>query len=445
MGDISLFIGGAQEGFLPASLLSEVDPVRMTDDQLKQVIVETANLKRIKPHLHEFSQRNNLPLDWYDEDIATYVKTDVEPPKTPNGLWVRSVLREQRKVLSLTEYRDYALGYITLPTDVTAAMACNRIRGLILAAVGDVVYRWTDAAVLQFVIDRTEPARTSLNVLIVDMVRDKQEFIKWRDVELVELFKGNVVAVAPNTLDKGIADARRRFVLPLAWSDAEVMDYTVNQVVPPKTSEGDWINDIERIDKPFHLWTDSELIGLVRGEITIPDTANINVAFREMRERWYYTDDASNERITADVQELGIAISDRPVEFLDHELNNFKTVMTDELSTRIDKAIVHTQLYKATRRVLRLPLEKFLRVWKELLDFAEVNDVLFSGKDVFEGSNYANLTNRQMAVYTQILVIIVNTKYVSDRYTLTRGEFSSLFEALRDGVAEGKLTTFYKV
>ena len=65
MGNISLFIGGVQSGFLPASILTEIDPRAMTDAQLTQVITETQDINRIKSHVHEYSQRNDLPLDWF--------------------------------------------------------------------------------------------------------------------------------------------------------------------------------------------------------------------------------------------------------------------------------------------------------------------------------------------------------------------------------------------
>lgn len=445
MGNISLFIGGVQNGFLPASIMSEIDPRAMTDVQLVQVITETSDLKRIKAHIHEYSQRHDLPLDWFADDTRNYVITGIEPPKTPTGLWVRSVLREQRKVLSLTEYKDYALGYIALPTGVTTAMACDRVRGLITASVGDVVYRWSDKAVWNFLRDRTEPQRTNTHVLIEDKIRDKLDYTGWRDIELVELFKGNVLPVQPNTLDLGITEARRRFTLPAAWSDAEVMDYVIDSVIPPKTGEGDWVHDITRLEKPFPQWTDSELVSLVRGEIDLPTGKTMEHAFREMRERWYYKDDATAADITKDIQELGIDIATRPVEFLQYELQNFVDVMTNADSKRIDKAIVHTQLNNAIRRTYRMPLERFMSAWTIVLDFAQLHDNVFSGKNVFEAANFANLTNRTMEVYMQSLVLIVNTCHVKDRYSLVRGEFTLLFQLLRDGVIEGKIATYYKV
>lgn len=445
MGNISLFIGGVQSGFLPASILTEIDPRAMTDVQLTQVITETQDINRIKAHVHEFSQRNDLPLDWFATDIKHFVITGEEPPKTPTGLWERSVLREQRKVLSLTEYKDYALGYIALPTGVTKAMACDRVRGLITATVGDVVYRWDDASVWEFLKTRVEPARTNTHVLIVDKIRDVSVFDKWRDIELVELFKGNVIAVKPNTLDLGILDARRRFVLPAAWNDAEVMDYVIDHVIPPKTGEGDWVHDVERLEKPFPQWTDSELVSLVRGEIALPTGRTMDQAFREMRERWYYKDSATSEEIVSDIQELGIDIAKRPVEFLEYEMNNFVTVMEDPASTRIDKAIVHTQFNGAIRRTYKMPLDKFMSSWTILLNFANTYPTLFSGKNIFDGANYANLTNRQMEVYMQSLVLIVNTRQLEDRYSLTSGEFSLLFKMLRDPIAEGKISTYYNV
>ena len=226
----------------------------------------------------------NMPEDATVEEIK-YAASKIfrEGTFTSNGVLVVDTRRDFRGAYqwSLEELRAWARGEIPPSAMCTPAGLVQALRALI----GSIDPSWDDDAVKRFAATGEQPRRTTLGVLVKDIVRDKKYPSDWSDDDLKSWANREILTTAANA-DVMLA-IRTRFNVPSKYSNADAIRFVLTGEVPQDSDE-----------LPFTFATsatDKQLKGWLRGEVKSlsSDTAAI---YAEIRSRFkvdaHWTDTA---------------------------------------------------------------------------------------------------------------------------------------------------------
>ena len=441
---LNTLISGDMAGFAPTVLGSDVRPEDMTDNQLLNAF-RTTPVDKLVGHVLVYRNRHGLSEHWYPEDVIAYALEGITPERASNGVWVRSVLRDTRQVMTLRESKAWLLGEISLPEHTTRQQACTNIRNLLVGAHGDVVYQWSEEEVFLYTRDSMLPVRTARGSFKHSPLREIRPVAQWQDNEIVDVIDSLISPPTAVTVESLYGEARKRWMLPPAWDNSQVYDYLVNELEPPTNEDGIWIVDQTRKDKPFKEWSDAELVAWVRGEIQLEGRLRPRGAYHEMRQRYHYPDSTPDDVIHEDVLTSGLGITERPLEYLLIDMSQFVLVMSSIGATNEQRAFAHSSLYKSLMRTLQLPIEVFEDAWNTVLDIAYDNIGLFSTDKIYRSIFEMNATNKTREVYQLLLVSITDTMVPDMRFSKTVDSFYTLFELLRNIEIESKLKIYYGV
>lgn len=238
------------------------------------------------------------------KDAAT--KTFREGTLTANGVLVVDPRRDFRGAYqwSLEELRSWARGEIPPSAMCTPAGLVQALRALI----SSIDASWDDDAVKRFAATGEQPRRTTLGVLVKDIVRDKKYPSDWSDEDLKSWANREILTTAA-TADVMLA-IRTRFNVPSKYSNADAIRFVLTGEVPQDSDE-----------LPFTFATsatDKQLKGWLRGEVKSlsSDAAAI---FAEIRSRFkvdaHWTDAAIKTYYTSGQQPKktsnGLFVEDR--------------------------------------------------------------------------------------------------------------------------------------
>lgn len=139
---------------------------------------------------------------------------------------------------------------------------------------------WTDEQVGEFFTATTaDPKATAENVQLngvffFDPTRASREVTTWSETELRLAIEGKLSGVTNKQLDPIIIAYKKLVEIDPAWSNAQIIDNFRNGTVPAKTSNGVWVTDVARANKPAESWTTLELEAWALGEITCTPKAD---------------------------------------------------------------------------------------------------------------------------------------------------------------------------
>lgn len=107
-----------------------------------------------------------------------------------------------------------------------------------------------------------------------DPTRASRDVTTWSETELKLAIEGKLEGVANKQYDAIITAFKKTVAVEPAWSNAQVIDFYRNGVTPAKTSNGVWVTDVTRGNKPAESWTTAELEAWALGEIACTPRAS---------------------------------------------------------------------------------------------------------------------------------------------------------------------------
>lgn len=215
----------------------------------------------------------NMPEDATVEEIK-YAASKIfrEGTLTSNGVLVVDPRRDFRGsyTWSLEELRSWARGEIPPSAMVTPAGLVQALRALI----SSIDPSWDDESIKRFAATGEQPRRTTLGVLVKDIVRDKKYPSDWSDNDLKSWANLELLTTTP-TADVMLA-IRTRFNVPSKYSNADAIRFVLTGEVPQDADELPFSNALQASDKQLKGW--------LREEIT--STAKPELIFAEIRSRF---------------------------------------------------------------------------------------------------------------------------------------------------------------
>ena len=139
---------------------------------------------------------------------------------------------------------------------------------------------WTDDHIDQWIVaNGYNEGRTEFGVLIVDPTRKERPVSTWGVDELQAGFAKELSDVDEGKFGEMAAAYRQLVPVDAAWSSQDLIDYLVQGLEPPKTSNGAWRNDVTRARRLARDWTTQELVAWALGEIRpVGETTDVSVA-----------------------------------------------------------------------------------------------------------------------------------------------------------------------
>lgn len=298
--------------------------------------------------VHDAVRDRKHPGDWSDDELKAWVKGDIRSAHTVQDVWF-SVRVHYRVPDWLTE--DQARDFIltgTLPAEEVPPIVAGQtvsdkqlqawLKGeltiddtvdeSVLFAIARQRYKidvhWTDAHILAWIRNKTEPRALDDGILVEDRLRDLSTPTNWSWKELRALALGLIDADFEVTSEATINRIRRLIdvqfgVSPAHWSDEEVLTYVKTQTVPKALENGVYINDPTRHRKQASEWRDVELKAWLKGEIDATVSATEEDLWEEIYVRFkvpvfWYREDARSyvlDRVMVPSTLSGIYVRDR--------------------------------------------------------------------------------------------------------------------------------------
>lgn len=102
---------------------------------------------------------------------------------------------------------------------------------------------------------------------VYDPTRDTKAMGDWDDHEILLWLQGDLANPGNVELARIADEARRRFDIPLAWSNKQVLTYYRKGIRPKQTLNGVWVEDVARAQRSAGEWTNTELEAWLNQEI----------------------------------------------------------------------------------------------------------------------------------------------------------------------------------
>lgn len=388
----------------------------------------------------EIRLRGLVPLEWYPIDVLRYIKFDEIPAKTPSGLWVKSLLRDTRNMLTFDEIVDYLRGDIELPPLVHEVHIPVQLRAMLEGSLGTSVRHWSSVEILNFATFDQRPLLTMRGVYRNSPIRDMKSADQWLDAELLDWIEGYIEHTPVATEPLLLQELRQRFYIPNDWSREEIVIWVADNIVPEHTMDGMWVNSQVRMEKTVAEWTTHEIVAYAQGKISVEPERERDL-MREIRSRYFYPSTVSDEAIRVDIRTKGIHI-DENSEFVLREVVEAFILGVSEAKSDIDAAYVHAKFLQELRRVMTVPLDTFHKMWTSLLDIAAMNEaVVFNDVSVFRGFDLMTATKLNRESYSQLLLLIINTMHLENRHTIVN--LRSFLEPIKFPGARDNLYHYY--
>ncbi|MND13045.1 hypothetical protein D3C76_345600 [compost metagenome] len=167
-------------------------------------------------------------------------------------------------------------------------------------------HHWTNAHLLAFIRNGSQPKRLSDGTLVEDRMRCADVCAAWSWKELRALAAGEITA--DFTINDALERIRRLIdvqfgVSPAHWSDEDVINYLLTESKPRALESGVFINDPTRPLKQAIEWRDAEVKAWLRGEIEETAKAPVDALWDEVYLRFrvplfWYREDAKSFVLT---------------------------------------------------------------------------------------------------------------------------------------------------
>lgn len=422
-----------------------VDTVRVedySDDELRLAILNGADPVTMEVLLMEYRLRGHVPMDWYDEDIVVFIQTDEPPAQTINGLWVRSLTRNTRQMLTYAEITAYLRGEIQLPPLVHVAHVPVQLRDMLEGTLGTSVRHWSVNELINFVTTDTRPLKTMRGVYRNSPIRAVKTADQWLDAELLDWVEGFINLGEIVTEREALHEIQTRFHVPVDWSREDIAMWVREAILPEYTTDGIWVNSTVRVNKTMDEWTTLEIVAFARGEITVDD-AHRRDLMREIRSRYFYPSTINDDRMLSDIRAKGPHIEENSKIALAESTRQFVESLSAAATDR-DAGFAHTKFLQELRTAMTVRPEEFMGLWTSVLDTAAQNEaVVFNDVSVFRGFDTMTATAANRDSYSQLLLLIINTMHIETRYSLMQPK--SFIAPIRFPGAKDNLSLYYRI
>lgn len=422
-----------------------VDTVRIEDyttEELYQHVLSESDPVTLELLLMEVRIRGLVPLDWLNDEVVEFIRTDETPPQTIDGLWVQSLTRNTRRQLTYAEIRAYLRGEIPLPKMVHVAHIPVQLREMLEGVLGTSVRHWSVIELTNFVTTDTRPLKTLRGVYRNSPLRAVKEVQQWLDAELLDWVEGYIGLGEVVTEPQAIAELQKRYNIPTDWSRQEIATWVSHAIIPEYTVDGVWVNSTVRVNKTMDEWTTVEIVAYARGEITVADERRKDL-MREIRSRYFYPATINDDRMLSDIRAKGVHIEDNSKVALTESTRRFVEGIQSAATDR-DAGFVHTKFLQELRAAMVVRPEEFLGLWTGVLDTAAANEaVVFNDVSVFRGFDTMTATQVNRDSYSQLLLLIINTMHPETRYSLERP--LSFIAPIRFTGARDNLSLYYRI
>lgn len=146
---------------------------------------------------------------------------------------------------------------------------------------------WTDDNIDQWIAvgANVDTFKTAAGNFIIDPTRKDRPIATWTLSEILDGFAGNLDNIGESQYADLAKAYRQLEAVDAAWSIRDLIDYLTQGLLPPKTSNGAWRNDVTRARRPATDWTTQELIAWALGELrAVGEATDVKIAI-ELNQR----------------------------------------------------------------------------------------------------------------------------------------------------------------
>lgn len=269
---------------------------------------------------------------------------------------------------------------------------------------------------------------------------------EWTRSEQLDMLDGNLSRHKEFDQESGLESIRESLNLPLAWSRDEIYGFLSNDVLPPKTSNGRWVNDVNRQYIPLEHLTVWDIQSFFKGEITLDFTkSELCTEYRGRRGLRDLPDMIIVNQVIAMTE------STQPAEtkYVTDMMEGFVTYMQKSKGQYPEVAAeAHHTMLNLISRVVRLDYVQFNESMGAILDFIYQHKTdVFAPHRVFGGIAEMNVTSKQYQFYELFMNLLLRTANPATRFSAAKS--TGLEELIRlspIGADLGdKIRNFYKL
>lgn len=268
---------------------------------------------------------------------------------------------------------------------------------------------------------------------------------EWTRSEQLDGLDGNLTKHKEFDYDSIIESVREHSSLPLEWSSDEVYEFLSNDVYPPKTSNGLWVNDVNREFISLEHLPLNYMQAFLLEEISLPFTkAEICDEYRRRRGVVSLDDFI----IITQVRTMTRKSAPTTVAFVTDMLEGFTGYMQKANGRNSAVAAeAHHTMYSLITKIVRMDYVEYNEAMGLVLDYIYRNTTgIFAPHRVFGGITDIKLTPKQFAFYEQYMNLLLKTANPATRFTAANE--TSLVELTKVSPATDiadKIRNFYKL
>lgn len=269
---------------------------------------------------------------------------------------------------------------------------------------------------------------------------------EWTTSEQLDALDGNLSKHKEFDEDTVVESIRESLRLPMEWSRDEIYDFISNDVQPPKTSNGLWVNDVNRKYVILQHLTLEQMQAFFREEITLDFTkSDICKEYRLRRGLVDLSDMIIVNQVITMTQET----TPSEVRFVTDMLEGFSSYMKQAGGKHPDIAAeAHHTMNALIGKVIRMPFVHYNEAMSIMLDYIYRNKTgIFAPHRVFGGITDVKFTPKQYAFYEQYMSLMLRTANPAERFHAAKN--TSLVELVKVSPIGGdigdKIRNFYKL
>lgn len=424
----------------------------------EQLAVITGKLKsNITPEQVLALHRNTQKIDprhtvetyayWLENDTKVFEKRYV----TKHGQWRVSALREGLTVDQWPLEDVLALVRGDIPVQVDATTDDSNIKRALKGSTGLSVELWhpkdiiayaqtyhrPEGPVLPRVTDRGNPVR-SLRYMVLAPG-------EWTRSEQLDGLDGKLAKQKEFDLDVIYESIVFHRQLPLEWSRDEIYNFLSNDVYPPKTSNGLWVNDVNRKHVVLEHLTLDAMQAFLLEEIDLQfGKTKICEEYRRRNGGQSFTD----KIIVNQVRTMTRETKPSNVVYVTDMLQGFTDYMQKADGRNATTAAeAHHTMHALISKVVRMDFVEYNEAMGVILDYVYRNLTgVFAPGRVFGGISEVKLTSKQYAFYELYMNLILRTANPATRFEMAKQtDLTLLLKQAPVGDLSDKIHNFYKL
>lgn len=394
----------------------------------------------------------SAPKEWSDNQVLEFVASGTTPEKTPEGVWVSDVTRNSKRIedLTLAEIKSACSGEISLHQVSTPLKLMAVARKRLACKVGDVVKRWSDKEIFDFLTKEIRPTKTRSGLWPNCPIRQELIAREWSKEELVGWIKGEIQAT-PTAHPSALVDAiYYKWRIDAQATEEEAKSFAVSGKPLQRTARGNLVKSSTRPYRKPIEWTTSELMDYCGGFLVHSQNfvATDELLMKEVHDRFDVGYVLTDERVKILINGLKKEPSTMSLDAVNDFLKKYGERMAPgkRLSSE-EMGEIQSEFYANILRVLSLPPAEFNRGWSNILLFVHSNSkTMFSTEMAGRGWDNLSLADRDRVNFERLLNLIRVTANPAGRQTRLRTSvrLDYSLKELRRPEWRDKIVAFYE-